>query len=107
MEPSGDALAPELELDDKAQYGFVQWFNALPQVGSRTTLETRDSTDGCVPDSRCVRRTRLLLGSSTGRQVDSLRQAQSSRKGLDLTFSRCGLYAGLLLCAWGGCLVHC
>lgn len=31
MDPSGDALAPELELDDKAQYGFVQWYNALPQ----------------------------------------------------------------------------
>ncbi|KAL3140673.1 hypothetical protein ABBQ32_005238 [Trebouxia sp. C0010 RCD-2024] len=31
MEPAGDALAPDLVLDDKAQYGFVQWFQGLPQ----------------------------------------------------------------------------
>ncbi|KAL0034692.1 hypothetical protein WJX77_003027 [Trebouxia sp. C0004] len=29
MEPAGDITAPELELDDKSQYGFVQWYNAL------------------------------------------------------------------------------
>ena len=36
MEPSGDAVAPELDLDDKSQYGFVQWYNALPQVSWRS-----------------------------------------------------------------------
>ncbi len=32
MEPAGDVNAPELELDDKSQYGFVQWYNALSKV---------------------------------------------------------------------------
>ena len=32
MEPAGDVTAPELELDDKSQYGFVQWYKALSKV---------------------------------------------------------------------------
>lgn len=32
MEPASDAAAPDLELDDRSQYGFVKWFNGLPQV---------------------------------------------------------------------------
>ena len=34
MEPAGDSLAPDLVLDDKSQYGFVQWFQGLPQASS-------------------------------------------------------------------------
>ena len=40
MEPAGDALAPDLVLDDKAQYGFVQWFQNLPKASSSSTVPT-------------------------------------------------------------------
>ena len=36
MEPTGDVLAPDLLLDDKSQYGFVQWFQALPQASLKS-----------------------------------------------------------------------
>lgn len=41
MEPAGDAQAPDLVLDDKVQYGFVQWFQGLPKASSRSALPTR------------------------------------------------------------------
>jgi hypothetical protein len=36
--------APEFELDDKSQQGFISWFKALPQVINGMALEWRTVT---------------------------------------------------------------
>ena len=54
MEPASDAQAPDLELDDKSQYGFVQWYNSLPKVrfidckSARHIASCRDDTQAAL-----------------------------------------------------------
>lgn len=111
MEPAGDVTAPELDLDDKAQYGFVQWYHALPKVLEPSRMQPALAFLGLIQANN---------GSDVEHELYRTRQSCGSLIARCVTGTHGGAHlsnlhtqhslpfpAGILFCAWRRRLVHC